>query len=272
MGCPRAARLTTRIVFETDEPRLLQREESDATLERLGSHAYGPEMMSHRAALWVHNGFERERERFRGMGPYVLFDTPGGREGLRRVVDPALHDLVDVLEPVEPPPLWSQTIVGHRFAGTALGLRHVFQRVHDRTGTLVGTTWLAKPLAGMSELASLGAAADLGHLDRMALVERPDRRPAAVLMADLEASSPLARRLSTARYFAFGRRLVRTADQCIVDHGGIVGRHAGDGIVAFFLAETAGSESAAARACIETARALRTRRRRHHPAQRHRGL
>ena len=47
-------------------------------------------------------------------------------------------------------------------------------------------------------------------------------------------------------------------DQCIVDHGGIVGRHAGDGVVAFFLAETAGSESAAARACIETARALRT--------------
>jgi len=98
--------------------------------------------------------------------------------------------------------------------------------------------------------------ADLGHLDRMALVERPDRRPAAVLMADLEASSPLARRLSTAQYFAFGRRLIRTADQCIVDHGGIVGRHAGDGVVAFFLVETAGSESAAARACIDTARAL----------------
>ena len=76
-------------------------------------------------------------------------------------------------------------------------------------------------------------------------------------MADLEASSPLARRLSTAQYFAFGRRLVRSADQCIIDHGGLVGRHAGDGIVAFFLAETAGSESAAARACIETARALR---------------
>ena len=91
----------------------------------------------------------------------------------------------------------------------------------------------------------------------MALVDRPDRRPAAVLMADLEASSPLARRVSTAQYFAFGRRLVRTADQCIIDHGGIVGRHAGDGVVAFFLAETAVSESAAARACIETARALR---------------
>src|SRR5438094_3801635 len=78
-------------------------------------------------------------------------------------------------------------------------------------------------------------------------------------MADLEASSPLARRLSTAQYFAFGRRLVRSADQCIIDHGGIVGRHAGDGVVAFFLAETAGSESSAANACITAARALRVK-------------
>jgi class 3 adenylate cyclase len=76
-------------------------------------------------------------------------------------------------------------------------------------------------------------------------------------MADLEASSPLARRLSTAQYFAFGRRLVRVADQCIVDAGGIVGRHVGDGIVALFLAQTAGSESAAASACIRAARTLR---------------
>ena len=36
--------------------------------------------------------------------------------------------------------------------------------------------------------------------------------PSAILMADLEASSPLARRLSTAQYFAFVRRLVRAAD------------------------------------------------------------
>ena len=109
----------------------------------------------------------------------------------------------------------------------------------------------------MSHLGRAAATADLTHLERMRVVERPDRRPAAILMADLEASSPLARRLSTAQYFAFGRRLVRTADRCIIDAGGIVGRHAGDGVVAFFLADTAGSESAAARSCITAARALR---------------
>lgn len=36
----------------------------------------------------------------------------------------------------------------------------------------------------------------------------------------------------------------------------IVGWHAGDGVTGFFLAETAGSESGAARSCIEAARAV----------------
>ena len=101
------------------------------------------------------------------------------------------------------------------------------------------------------------AMADLSHLERLRVVESPRRHPAAILMADLEASSPLARRLSTAQYFSFIRRLVRAADHAIIDDGGIVGRHAGDGVVAFFLAETSESESAAARSCIEAARTLR---------------
>src|SRR4029079_1545481 len=87
---------------------------------------------------------------------------------------------------------------------------------------------------------------DVAYLERMRTVENADRRPAAILMADLDASSPLARRLSTARYCALVRGLIRAWDRCIVDAGGIVGRHAGDGIVAYFLAEAAGSASDAA--------------------------
>jgi class 3 adenylate cyclase len=109
----------------------------------------------------------------------------------------------------------------------------------------------------MSQLAAAALTVDLSYLERMRAVEHADRRPAAILMADLEASSPLARRLSTARNFAFVRGLIRAWDRCIVDAGGIVGRHAGDGIVAYFLAETAGSESAAAKASIAAARTMR---------------
>ena len=91
----------------------------------------------------------------------------------------------------------------------------------------------------------------------MQKVAKAGRRPAAILFADLESSSPLARRLSTASYFTLGRRMTGAADKCVIDAGGLVGRHVGDGVAAFFLAETTGSESAAARACIEGARNLR---------------
>jgi class 3 adenylate cyclase len=110
----------------------------------------------------------------------------------------------------------------------------------------------------MAVLATIAVGVDPRHFERMQHVAKAARRPAAILFADLEASSPLARRLPTASYFALGRRLARAADQCVIDAGGLVGRHVGDGVVAFFLAETAGSESAAARACIAAARALRS--------------
>jgi len=171
-------------------------------------------------------------------------------------VDPQLANLVDELEPESLPPAWTNRsqfeIAGDEVKGSS-----VLIRIDDAEGRRAGVCVLPKPGAGMSHLATAALTADLTHLSRMAVVARADRRPAAILMADLEASTPLARRLSTAHYFAFGRRLVRTADRCVIDAGGIVGRHAGDGVVAFFLAETNGSESAAARACVTAARALR---------------
>ena len=121
----------------------------------------------------------------------------------------------------------------------------------------MGTALISKPGAGMAVLATVAVGIDLRHFDRMQHVAKAARRPGAILFADLEASSPLARRLPTASYFTFVRRLARAADSCIIDAGGLVGRHVGDGVVAFFLADTAGSESAAARNCIAAARALR---------------
>jgi class 3 adenylate cyclase len=181
---------------------------------------------------------------------------PGGRESLRRQVDSSLSELVDELEPASLS--HACTVTGTMlFGGSPAGIVTTWFRIDDDNGVPVGAAMLLKPGVGMSELAVATASADLRHLARMRTVQRADRRPAAILMADLEASSPLARRLSTAEYFSFGRRLVRAADQCVIDEGGIVGRHAGDGVVAFFLAEISGSESAAARSCIAAAQALR---------------
>jgi class 3 adenylate cyclase len=50
---------------------------------------------------------------------------------------------------------------------------------------------------------------------------------------------------------------MRVSDACVVQAGGLVGTHAGDGVVAFFPVELAGSVSAAARACVRAARSVR---------------
>jgi class 3 adenylate cyclase len=79
------------------------------------------------------------------------------------------------------------------------------------------------------------------------------------MFVDLEASVALAKRLPTQAFFAFIRRLIFRVDEEVVSRRGVVGKHAGDGASAFFLAETFGGESPAARACIEAARAIRAR-------------
>jgi class 3 adenylate cyclase len=224
----------------------------------LGSHFFSAEGTRFRSAIsgGGMGPLDLRRGNLPRMARYVLATTADGHDGLRRVVDPDVADLVDELQAEEPPQVWTWD-GNFRYAGTQVASWSTWITLTDSDGNRVGYCWLLKPAVGMSQLAGAAALADPSHVERMRVVESPDRHPAAILMADLEASSPVARRVSTAQYFAFVRRLVRAADDRIIDEGGIVGRHAGDGWVAFFLAETIGSESAAAKSCIVTARNLR---------------
>ena len=215
----------------------------EATASRLGGRA-GPTTM------------EIQRTQFAALGPWTLGDLCGDRAALAGMVIPELRDIAAELKTDSAPALtYNQQGAGsgsHRLDIPATGVR-----IHAADGRLAGTAILYKPAAGMATLSTMASQGDLGHFDRMQAVAHAARRPAAILFADLEGSSSLSRRLSTASYFALGRRFVRAADACVVEAGGLVGRHVGDGVVAFFLAETAGSESAAARACIAAARDLR---------------
>ena len=243
--------------YASDELRLTFGAGVELAPWALGSHLFGPESIEmSRGWRFGSNTAEAMRVMFAVVGGWVLADTPGGRDELREIVDPSLRDMVDRLSP-EDPAAASGKAAGVGFAEIQVDVPMVAIRIRDTTGRLAGTVLITKPAAGMTMLGAMASMADLGHLERMQSVSVPARRPAAILFADLEASSPLARRLSTASYFALGRRLVRAADQCVIDEGGLVGRHVGDGVVAFFLAESAGSESAAARSCISAARALR---------------
>jgi len=130
-------------------------------------------------------------------------------------------------------------------------------RVRSETGALCGTVITFKPAAGMDVLGTMALERDLGYLDRVRAMSRVARRPSAILFADLERSTSLSRSLSTAAYFALVRRLMRATDAAVVRAGGLVGTHAGDGVVAFFPAELVGSVSAAARSCVSAARSVR---------------
>jgi class 3 adenylate cyclase len=77
-----------------------------------------------------------------------------------------------------------------------------------------------------------------------------------VLFADLQSSAVLSRRLPSAAYFKLVRALTTAMDEVVVAEKGIVGKHAGDGVTAFFLCDDLGSDSAAARAAIQAARRI----------------
>jgi class 3 adenylate cyclase len=244
------------LAYVTDQLRLTFGANVELAPFAIGAYLLGEEALRvGRSWRFGMNSTELSRRLFAGVGPYVLADTPGGREALRAAVDPSMRDLVDDIRPAEPAAI--------AFVGGGMGVDRPYDiamlalRIRDASGRLAGTAIISKPPAGMALLGAVTAMSDPAHFERMQLVARAGRRPCAILFADLEGSSSLARRLSTASYFAVGRRLVRAADQCVIDAGGLVGRHVGDGVVAFFLAETSGAESAAARACIEATRALR---------------
>lgn len=243
------------LVYVTDE---LRRTFGGGELAEfaIGEHQFGPNAIAARrgSRLGV-NTDELHRGFFAALGGLVLADTPGGQNALRTLVDPLFLDLVDGITPSKEESL-SYNVSGSALFGP-VGISLLAVRIRDASGRLAGTAQMFKPSPGMATIAAMTADGDPRHLERMQLVARAARRPAAILFADLEGSSALARRLSTANYFAFARRLVRAADQCVIEAGGLVGRHVGDGVVAFFLTEITGSESAAAKACIIAARSLR---------------
>ena len=244
-----------RLVYVTDDLR----ESFGAGVlahHAVGHHFFGEEQLA-ASHTWRFgpNADELQRVLFSICGGLVLHDTGGDRDAIRDATAPLFHDLIDALEPDDGGCLGAVILASS--IREALNVHLLALRVRDVDGGVQGTVLITKPRVGMATAGAMLFELDLDHLAQMQRMAAPGRRPAAILFADLEGSSPLARRLSTSRYFTLGRRLVRAADRCIIDAGGLVGRHAGDGVMAFFLAESLGSESAAARGCITAVRALR---------------
>ena len=185
---------TWRLVFATDEARVSWGDVGVETFVPVGCHYFSEEVWQFFAAR---GGGSLAQEAFRRatfskLGGFALAGTPGGTRELRGLVGRDFADLVDGLQPQDLPIISLATPYNISFAGTDVGAFSVLLRINDDQGRVAGVCMLLKPEVGMSQLAAAAATADLGHLERMRSVERPDRRPTAILMADLEASSPLA--------------------------------------------------------------------------------
>jgi class 3 adenylate cyclase len=124
-------------------------------------------------------------------------------------------------------------------------------------GSRIGTAKVYAPALPATVMDLLARGDELMY-ERMARLVVPGRRAAAILFADLQSSGALSRRLPSAVYFRLISALTTAIDDAVGQFGGIVGKHAGDGVTAFFLADDAGSMSKAARSALEAAAGIRS--------------
>ena len=90
------------MVWASDEVRLSFGALVELASFEVGAHLFGPESIRISEGWRMgSNSIELNRLFFRGVGGLILTDTPGGRDELRELVDPALRDIVDELTPTE---------------------------------------------------------------------------------------------------------------------------------------------------------------------------
>jgi class 3 adenylate cyclase len=235
-----------RLVWVSEELRAM-RGEADEQIP------YGRHVLESGAAAAVLTDSSRERWLCTNV-PFMLDAAGEDATEIAEMLGPTLGTLVEDLEPRSAPPRWTSTFEFAR--GEFFGrVSYIGERVHAEDGQLIGYLFLYKPDLPASLLALL-VRGEGSMYERMAQLLDPDLRAAAILFGDLESSTALSRRLPTEAYFRLIRSVRTAFDAAVGEHGGIVGKHAGDGVTAFFLSEQLGSDSDAARAALETARGL----------------
>ncbi len=188
--------------------------------------------------------------------PFIAFDTPGGAERLHAMVEQATGMPMDRFEAARPPAMWARRIRLTLPSQPPFPVQFVATRLTDQDGTFMGTAFVYGSVLP-ARLVALVTRGSEEMFERMAALVEPGRRSAAVLFADLQSSGTLSRRLPSAAYFELVRDLTTTMDDAVIGHQGIVGKHAGDGVTAFFLLDDFDSPSACAAAAIQAAHEVR---------------
>jgi class 3 adenylate cyclase len=185
---------------------------------------------------------------------YILHDQRDGGSRVRALLEEGgMGANLDGVVPSESPALWAYGLEYVHRDNPPTHVHALAVRLHDPAGELLGTAQIFNSgfRAGLINLLARG---DRDMYERMARLADAGPRAVAILFADLEGSGKVSKHASSAAYFSLIRALTRSIDRVVVEQGGIIGKHAGDGVTAFFLADDAGSPSAAARAAVQTAR------------------
>jgi class 3 adenylate cyclase len=167
---------------------------------------------------------------------------------------PELRDAVLEAEP-DDTPVWTWLTKTTGVMPAINEVRNFGMRVRTKDGEPFATVYIYGANLPATLLA-LVAQGDRGMFERMARLAEPGRREAAILFADIQSSGELSRHLSSAAYFRLVQKLFTDLDAIVIDADGIVGKHAGDGLSAFFLSEQCGSREGAAAAALDAAREL----------------
>jgi class 3 adenylate cyclase len=182
--------------------------------------------------------------------PFILHADPS----IGDVMPPDRFESIGPVQPAPAPSVWTYEVRFARDDGPPQRVSCAGISLRE-DGCTLGYALLYGPALPASLLA-LVLRGDEKQFDRMARLVTPRRTQAAILFADLEASTDLSRRLPSRAFFAFIRALASAMDDEVLSRQGIVGKHAGDGVTAFFTVEDLGSPAAAAEAAVQAARAM----------------
>ncbi len=196
---------------------------------------------------------ESARRWWRLMTPYMRYTLEPDAPQFAGLAESAAR-----YAPVEPPPVWGTWTT---FARTGLAYTPsqylMYIRLDEPGGEFAGALMVSWPRLPGAVLGLLSRG-DTAMFERMARMAEPHRCETAILFVDLEASGELSRALSSRAYFELVRTVTSLFDDAVIEHVGIVGRHAGDGASAFFCPpDFDGSRSRAAAAAIAAARRVR---------------
>lgn len=260
------------LVWVSPELKLLFEEDEDEKLG-VGGHV----LEAYCSDVWASKvSVDSMMTTFFEQVPMMLDAVPGGKAGLKDLLvkamergarpewfsgfDGGVGELLDqVLADMKPEPPMAVRTGTFDYLREGMPMTPITEtvvRIHDpQTNEHIGTMVLYDP--GLpARVLDLVARGDHGMLERMANLVKPGRRQAAILFADLQASGEVSRRLPSAAFFKLIRALTTAIDDVVVRYSGIVGKHVGDGVTAFFLTDDLGSSSSATRASIEAAREI----------------